>query len=100
MGDSKCREIELHWVWRDIKHLEGAEMPDSESSGCYDIPESSVLPVEISRFIYTLFNRAANAARLLLNWSRRLTHIVGHHLTCGTRVVLSAFLGRFWWIDF
>jgi hypothetical protein len=37
MGDSKCREIEWHWVWRDIKHLEGAEMPDSESSGCYDL---------------------------------------------------------------
>jgi hypothetical protein len=75
-------------------------MPGSVSSNSYDIPESSVLPVAISRFIRILFNGAELIARSLLRRGRRLTHIVGHYLTYGTGVVLSAFLGRFGWIDF
>ena len=61
-------------------------------------PQSFVL--EISRFIRFLFNVAELTARSLLKRGRRLTHIIGHHLTYGTGVVLSAFLGRYRWIDF
>ncbi len=44
MGDSECRQMHCHWVWRDVKHLEGGETPGYRGSISYDFRRYGNLP--------------------------------------------------------